>query len=571
MYNKQTVRYERTDHLTRQGPNGSWPKPIKIAILGDGDSYGKMPGIPRAISYLQRWGRQVGTQTLLLGLVLAMGIFARAWEFGRLPPGLNADEASIGVEAYDLAHFGIDRNGVSYPVHFIAWGSGQNALYGYLLVPFVALLGLSPIVVRLPMLLAGIASLPLIYLVGTMTFNRQVGLAGTFLLAISPWHILLSRWGLESNFLPFVFLLAYACLLLGLRRRAWLYAACLLFGISLYAYGTAYAVVPVFIIFALVVMTRGAPVQPRELAIGMLLFIAVAAPISLFLVINSLRLPSIALGPMTIPRLPVEPRFETASLLGQGDAIHGISDNLSAGVGILLGESDGIIYNVLDPFGTSYHVGLALAVAGLAVLMTDAKLKGRVESLLLVGWLGSALMLIFLEPLNVNRFNIVFLPLLLLGACAVYWLANHSRLALGVIVLLLLGVFAAFTISYHGPAYQRQMSQKFHAGLLSALHFAEADSSARLCITDEINMPYIFALFTEHASPADYLSSVRYVDEGAPMRQVISYGRYVFGTQNCTTGDGFTYVLTKEEIPPRLGNRYAYEFFDNFVVYYPKR
>ncbi len=338
-----------------------------------------MPDIPPVILGLQRRGRQIGSHALLLGLVIAVGIFARTWEFRRLPPGLNADEASIGVEAYDLAHFGVDRNGVSYPVQFIAWGSGQNALYGYVLVPFVAILGLSPIVVRLPMLLAGIASLPLIYLVGTMTFNRQVGLLGAFLLAISPWHILLSRWGLESNFLPFVFLLAYACLLLGLKRRAWLFAACLLFGISLYAYGTAYAVVPVFIICAFVIMTRRTLVRPRDIAIGALLFSAVAAPIGLFLAINSLQLPSIALGPITIPRLPVEPRFETASLLGQANPTDSISNNLWAGLRLLLAESDGIIYNVVDPYGTSYHLGLPLAVAGLAVLMAEAKPTARVE------------------------------------------------------------------------------------------------------------------------------------------------------------------------------------------------
>ena len=81
---------------------------------------------------------------LFFAFILSLGIFARIWEFSTLPPGLNQDEASIGVDAFSLYRFGVDRNGVSYPVHFISWGSGQNALYAYLLIPFIALGGLLP-------------------------------------------------------------------------------------------------------------------------------------------------------------------------------------------------------------------------------------------------------------------------------------------------------------------------------------------------------------------------------------------------------------------------------------------
>ncbi|MBR2279774.1 MAG: hypothetical protein IJ903_02445 [Ruminococcus sp.] len=69
--------------------------------------------------------------------------------FGSHPAGLNQDEASIGYEAWSVLHYGIDRNGLSVPVHFIAWGSGQNALYAYLLMPFIALFGLNVVTQRM--------------------------------------------------------------------------------------------------------------------------------------------------------------------------------------------------------------------------------------------------------------------------------------------------------------------------------------------------------------------------------------------------------------------------------------
>ncbi len=502
---------------------------------------------------------------------MVLGVFARTWEYGHLPPELNADEASIGVEAYNLAHFGVDRNGISYPVHFIAWGSGQNALYGYVLIPFVAVLGLSPLVVRLPMLLAGITSLPVMYFVATRTFNRRIGLLATFFLAISPWHILLSRWALESNLLPFVFLSAYACLLLGATRKLWFLAACILLGLGLYAYGTAYAVVPVFMVCVVLIMARRSLLRPWELALGVLLFSAVVVPIGLFLLVNSLGLSPIALGPVTIPRLPVQARFEAATVMGQADLVGSVAANFWTGLKLLVTESDGIIYNVVDPYGYFYRFSFPVALAGLGLLVYELRCKARIEHLFLLSWIGAALLLAILQPVNVNRFNMVFMPLLLCTAFAVGWLGNRFRPVLPASVLILLLAFAAFTFAYHGESYRQQIGQKFHAGLLPALRFAESQVDTGLCVTDEINMPYIFALFTAHTTPADYVGTVKYVDAQAPFRQVLSFDRYIFGTQNCMGATPYTYVLTTQEIPPRFGNRYSYEFFDKFVVYYPKR
>ena len=530
-----------------------------------------MQSTRRVLASLQPRTRESQRQAVLFLLIMCIGIAARTWEWGRLPPGLNADEASIGVEAYDLAHFGVDRNGVSFPVHFIAWGSGQNALYGYILIPFVAALGLSPLVVRLPMLLAGIASLPIFYFIARRTFGGTVGLLALLFLAISPWHILLSRWALESNLLPFVFLAAYACLLIGVRRRVWFWAACLLFGVALYAYGTSYAVVPVFMIAVMVMLAGSSPLRRLDLALGALAFSVVVVPIGLFVIVNSLGLSPIALGPVTIPRLPVQARYEAATIIGQGELLAGMAANLWSGLRLLGTESDGLIYNVVDPFGVFYRVCAPLALSGIALLWGATRRTFRIEHQLLMAWIGAALVLAVLQPVNVNRFNIVFMPLLLLSAYAVGWLGNRVMGALPASVLVLLAAFAAFTLVYHGASYRQQINHKFHDGLLPALRYAESQPGTTICVTDEINMPYIFALFSGHSSPGDYLGTVTYVDPQAPFRQVVSFDRYIFGPQNCSGRAAVTYVLLAGEIPPRFGNRYSYEFFGDFVVYYPKQ
>ena len=504
-------------------------------------------------------------------VVLAVGCFARTWEFGLLPSGLNPDEASNGLEALSLYRYGTDRNGIPYPVKFISWGSGQDALYAYLLIPLIAALGLSPAVVRLPMLGFGLMALPLMYVVSRRIFDSRVALLATFMLAISPWHILLSRWALESNLFPLFFLAGFACLLCIDRSGWWFAMACLLFGLCFYSYGTSYAVVPIFLVCSLVVIAPTRLLALRHSLAGIAVFATLSAPIALLLVVNRLGLPSILLGPVTIPRFPVAARWETTTLIGAQDRFAALTANIWTGLRLLTVESDGILYNVVDPFGYFYRVGLVLAVAGLILLVMRSSHTFQFEILLLLAWLASASVVAILQEVNINRFNIIFLPLLILGAYALDWVRSQHHALYSLFVFVLAAAFLAFTVAYHGGAYRRQANSKFQNGLLDALRYARSLTDGQLCVTDKINMPYIYALFVEQTSPAQFQASAQYVDEAESLRRVASFDRYTFGSKTCKPPTEYTFILRADEIPPRLGNRYSYEFFDNFVVYYPTR
>jgi len=506
---------------------------------------------------------------VLLGLVLALGFFARTWEYGRLPPSLNPDEASNGVDAFSILRYGQDRNAVSYPVKFVSWGSGQDALYGYLLVPVIALWGLSPVVVRMPMLVFALATMPLTYLATRRIFGPGVALMAVFMLAISPWHVLLSRWALESNLLPFVFLAGFTCLLMVRQNGWWFLPACVLLALCLYAYGTAYVAIPAFLVGVVVLMRRHRTLRATQLWLGLAAFAALASPIGLLLTVNQLGLNSIRLGPFTVPRFPVAARWETTTLLGAADVKGALSTNMVATLRLLATESDAIPYNVLEPFGIFYRLGLALALAGFVLIL--AKRELHLESKLLLLWLAAGLCVGPLIAVNINRFNIIFIPLLILGARALHQVQRRHR-ALGIItVLYLLAAFLTFTLAYHGQEYRGVADFKFQNGVIPALLSARARAPDTICVTDKINMPYIYALLTEPISPSAFQSSVKYVDSTEPLRRVASFGKYVFGTSHCLELEDTTYVLTEQETPPRLGNRYAFEFFDNFVVYSPVR
>ncbi len=124
-------------------------------------------------------------------------LIAAALRLNRLtdvPPGVNRDEASIGVTAYSLMTTGKDEYGRFLPLSFESFGDWKLPLYIYTAIPFVKLFGLTELAVRLPSALAGVASVAAVYYLAHLLFaSESIGLLAAFSLAVMPWHIHISR------------------------------------------------------------------------------------------------------------------------------------------------------------------------------------------------------------------------------------------------------------------------------------------------------------------------------------------------------------------------------------------
>lgn len=505
---------------------------------------------------------------LLVGIFL-LAFHARVWEFGTLPPGLNQDEASIGIEAFDLYHFGLDRNGIPYPVNFVSWGNGMDALYGYVLIPFVAF-ELNPVTVRLPALLSGILTIPLSYFVASRTLGTRVGLMATFLLAISPWHILLSRWGINENILPFVFLVGYAFILKSSQKNHGFIIGCIFLGLCLYVYGATYVSVPVFMLCVLLLTIRFKRVSVRSVLLGIFTFVVLAFPLVLFVLINSLNLDSIRLGFLTVPRLPSEARYQSMGVIFRDNLIQGLIENVSIALNLLLNQSDGLVWNVVEPYGYLYKLTFPLAIIGAIFLFPFSDSARAFERLLLLSWLLAGFAIGFAQPVNINRFNLIFIPLIF---CVTYcWaeLGKYSKFVqVGLACFFLVG-YLFFTRDYHGENYRSQADKVFFTGLIPALDHARQMRDNPICVTNRVNMAYVFVLFTERFNPVDYLGTIEYEDPRASFRAVRSLDRYLFGVDACIPDSRNVYVLSAEEELPESDIEYQVNSFHNFRVYVPK-
>jgi len=227
---------------------------------------------------------------LIPSLLLAVALLVRVAGLETIPPGFFADEAYTGYDAYCLQQTGADLWGRPWPLYFASWGGdAEEGMYRYLCLPFVALLGPTPLAVRLPAALVGAFTVLLTYLLGRRLLGGVGGAVAAGLLALSPWHVAISRIGFRAILLPAAVTASawLLCRALGIRegvpgasppahpRTAWLLAFAM-GAAALYTYAVAKAFVPLFGLWILWVFRREARRRPLALA-GLLTVAAMLA------------------------------------------------------------------------------------------------------------------------------------------------------------------------------------------------------------------------------------------------------------------------------------------------------
>lgn len=488
--------------------------------------------------------------------LLALGFALRLVCLASLPCGLNQDEASAGYDAWALLNYGVDRCGNAWPVLLEAWGSGQNALMSWLAMPFIAALGLTETAVRLPNALAGCFTLAVFWRLARRTRGGRFGLLALALLAINPWHIMASRWALESNLLPAALMAGLWCCALAEERPWAAVGAGAAFGLALYAYGTAFFFLPPFLIIAAVRLRRYLSPAPAAAALGV--FALLALPITLCQAANALGLGEIHLLGLTLPELTSTRQSATSVLGGGGWAA--AWDNFRTFLGILWRQSDGLPWNSLGLArgGIFYVFGLPAAAVGLAVSFGGRKNTPQ-EWPLRAGVL-CALACTFLISGNINRLNMLWPLLVYFEAVGCYVLLRALRswaaLPLAGIAL----CFALFLGGYNA-ALGEPGNVNFFPGLGEAIEYAESErrGGEDIYITDYVNAPYIFALFYTQTDPLTFSETVDYADESAAFRSVLGFEGFRFG--DAAEAEGLAVLHVSE-----LDGREALAVFGSYAV-----
>lgn len=239
-------------------------------------------------------------------LLILYGLIAiRSIGFGHIPGGFNQDGAMGAVDALALATYGTDRFGSWLPAHFQAWGYGQmSVLLSYLTVPFIWLWGLNSVTARLPMLLASIAGAWALYGLVRDIFGRYAGALTLLCVAIAPWHFMQSRWALDCNMFPHMFILGLFFLNKGLKKSRYLYLSMVFFALCMYAYGVSFYMVPVFLLMSCIVLLLWRKVSGKQVLLAAVVYFGLSWPIYGTMLINFMGWETVSLPFTTMAYFP---------------------------------------------------------------------------------------------------------------------------------------------------------------------------------------------------------------------------------------------------------------------------
>jgi 4-amino-4-deoxy-L-arabinose transferase-like glycosyltransferase len=225
-----------------------------------------------------------------LFLIIILGGILRLWQLGNIPPSPDWDEVALGYDGYSIIHTGRDEYGKFLPVVLRSFDDYKPALYAYLTIPWILLFGLNVFAVRLPSALSGIISIVAIFflireLFEDYRYRDYLGLATSFLFAISPWSIQFSRVGFESNVGVGLNILTALFFLKGLKKPWFLSIASLFAALNLYVYQSEKVFTPLFVISLILIYRKKLfSLGKKYLLLALVVGLIVVAPMLLYIV-----------------------------------------------------------------------------------------------------------------------------------------------------------------------------------------------------------------------------------------------------------------------------------------------
>ncbi|GCE18491.1 hypothetical protein KDK_22910 [Dictyobacter kobayashii] len=169
-----------------------------------------------------------------------------------------------------------------------------------------------------------------------------------------------------------------------------------------------------------------------------------------------------------------------------------------------------------------------------AALGVYYSLKKHGDATIFVIWLVATLPLFFLVPLNINRSNAIFIPLIALSAIGISGLFND--ISYKNVKWLFLIVILAITLSYSGlfcsdyfTNYNSYIGYAFNDGLDQAFLTTktQATSGEPIYFSASIPMNYVYLLYFLHIDPYDFQHHSSVIAVGDTYK-VLSYRKYYF-------------------------------------------
>lgn len=203
--------------------------------------------LQRLLMYFRRpqWTLTISRWTLLFLGAVILSIFFRTYQLTEVPPEMTSDHAEKLLDVGDVLR-GETRI-------FFQRNTGREPLQMYLTAAVAKIFGtgLSFDSLKIGTILAGLLTLPFIYLLGFEVANRQAGLLAMTFAGMAYWPNVISRASLRFTLYPLFVAATLFFLIRGIRRSSIndFIIAGIMLGVGLHGY-TPIRILPIVVVIA---------------------------------------------------------------------------------------------------------------------------------------------------------------------------------------------------------------------------------------------------------------------------------------------------------------------------------
>lgn len=538
--------------------------------------------------------------SISLLLIVIIAVFFRFYHLSTVPPSPSLDEVTIGYNAYSILHTGKDEYGNFFPLLLRAYDDWRPALYVYLVVPFVKLLGLTIFAIRLPSVILSVVTVfvsffLVIEMLHDWPHKKIIAIMVSFFLSISPWHIYISRLGHEVNLGLTCAIVALYTFLFSInhpKRRWFLVVSAFLFAVSLDTYQSEKVFMPIMVVILSLLFWKQAISNKKIFIIALIVGSIVAIPFI-----------DVSLSSQGLFRLQGTSAFSGLDSIYQqtsrellvdkqkkdviGEILHNrrmviptiFINNYASHFNLKWLFTNGGLESFKAPgFGLFYPWELLFMIAG--ILFSFAlSMKVRI---FLLGWVLAALVapaITTQSPHAMRAINVLPIPQVLIalglfGISQVFiyrkWRVFFTTVYLFIICIFIIGGAYKFYQQYF-YAFPKQESSSFQYPLSESIKYAIANQNKYKYIiisnNDALMQSYMFYLYYSKYDPQKYLAMGGTKSGG--FAQWHKIGKFEFRTINWSKDSMFHNVLVignVSDFPNRTGYDKTFNTLDNVRV-----
>lgn len=498
---------------------------------------------------------------ILLGIVFLAAIL-RFFQLGINPPSLTWDEVAWGYNAYSLGIDGKDEFGRFLPYDYLeSFGDFKPPMYAYLDILPVKLFGLNEFAVRFPSALLGVLTVLVTYFLtkrifpkaqkfSVLGFQFSVAEVAALLLAISPWHINLSRAAFEANVSTFFLVSGVWLWLQAMSGKKWyLLLSIISFIVSTYTFNTARIVAPILVFFLAIGFNKQLLERKKHVFVVVVIGIMLLIPLASFVFTPQARLrfqevnifSDIGIINKSNQEVVNDNNVWWSKIIHNRRVGYGIEymyhyfDNLNPA--FLFIKGDGNPKFSTQDVGQMYLWELPFFIAGVFFLFRKREgIWWFIPLWIIIGIAPAAVARETPHALRIETILPTFQILTAYGVVLFYSWLKKARMANALKLLVLVFHFSFscfyFLYYYHGyyAHYPREYSGEWQYGYKEAITYVKKVEGGydKVYITENLGRPYIYTLFYTGYGPEQFRKEAVIEREVLGFVHVKQFSKYFF-------------------------------------------